>query len=180
MSTARHLSLLAPARLRAIRFVCAVLVLFAGLLAAPLAHAVESCVVSANAVAFGVYDPTAAAPLNGASQVTVDCQGNKFVPVVITLSTGSGSYATRQMTSTFDVLQYNLYLDANRSIVFGDGTGGSQSASCTTGVTSGFCIGSNPSGTYRRVVLPFYGRITELQNVASGSYSDDLQVTITF
>lgn len=148
--------------------------------AAPAARAADTCFVSAAPVAFGVYDTNAAAATPGVGQVTVDCQGNKEVAVTIAVGAGNGSYATREMASLLDVLQYNLYLDAGYTRVFGDGSGGSEVATCITGITAGGCTGSNPSGAYKRAVLPFYGRIPALQDVASGNYSDSLQVTITF
>lgn len=144
------------------------------------ANAADACFVSATPVAFGVYDTNAATATAAAGQVTVDCQGNKVVPVTIALSAGNGSYAARQMSSPLDVLQYNLYLDAGYTRIFGDGSGGSEAATCTTGIDGNGCFGSNPTGAYRRAVLPFYGRIPPLQNVASGAYGDSLQVTIIF
>lgn len=154
--------------------------LFACMASAPLAHAADTCFVSATPVAFGVYDTVASSPTISTGQITVDCQGNKEVPVTIALSAGNGSYAARRMTSPLDALQYNLYLDTGYTRVFGDGSAGSEIASCTTGVTAGGCTGSNPTGTFKRIVLPFFGRIPALQNVASGNYSDSIQVTITF
>lgn len=169
-----------PARRASSRIGIAWLLLAFGWWAAPSAHAADACFVSATPVAFGVYDTNAAAATPGAGQVTVDCQGNKEVAVTIALSAGNGSYPARQLASPFDALQYNLYLDAGYTRVFGDGTGGSESATCITGVTAGGCTGTNPTGAYKRAVLPFYGRIPPLQDVASGNYSDSLQVTITF
>ncbi len=152
--------------------------------AGPMAQAAETCFVSANPIAFGVYTPTDSAPTDGASSVAVDCQGNKFVPVTISIDAGSGSgasFAGRVMTSTFDTLRYNLYLDSARTIVFGNGSGGSQSVSCTTGATSlPYCNGSNPTGTFRRVEVPFYGRMPALQNVAAGTYTDTIGITVAF
>jgi spore coat protein U-like protein len=154
--------------------------LFACMASAPLAYAADTCFVSATPVAFGVYDTVASSPTPGSGQITVDCQGNKEVPVAIALSAGNGSYAARRMTSPLDALQYNLYLDTGYTRVFGDGSAGTVVASCMTGVTAGGCTGSNPTGTFKRIVLPFFGRIPALQNVASGDYSDSIQVTITF
>ena len=167
-------------RMRAAR-ACA---LIACLLATPLAKAADACFVSANPVAFGVYTTTDATPTDGASSITVECQGNKYVFVTVSIDAGTGngaSFAGRRMTSAFDTLQYNLYLDAARRVVFGNGSGGSQPVACTTGETSlPYCNGSNPSGAFRRVEIPFYGRIPALQNVASGSYSDTIGITVTF
>lgn len=149
-------------------------------LAALPAHAADTCFVAADPVAFGVYDTSSATPTPGTGRVTVDCQGNKEVAVTIQLSAGNGSFAARRMTSTLDALQYNLYLDTGYSRIFGNGSAGTEAAVCTTGVSGNGCTGSNPSGAFKRAVLPFYGRIPAQQNVASGDYSDDIQVTISF
>jgi spore coat protein U-like protein len=150
---------------------------------APWAHAqqVEDCTVSSTPVAFGIYDPLGTTPLDGSGQVTVDCRRTNSVAFVTSLSRGAaGSYAPRAMNSGGNSLQYNLYTNAARTIVFGDGTGGTSTVLCFTGVTLNGCIGSNPSGQGRRAVLPFYGRISAGQDAATGNYLDTVQVTIVF
>lgn len=153
------------------------------LCATPLALAADVCFVSANPVAFGVYTPTDPVPVDGASSITVECQGAK-TPITVAIDAGVGSGATaaaRRMTAPLDTLQYGLFLDPARLIAFGDGSSGSQTVSCVTGETTmPYCNGSNPSGALRRVVIPFYGRIPALQDVASGSYSDTIGITVTF
>jgi len=84
------------------------------------------------------------------------------------------------MAAGANMLQYNLYLNAARTTVFGDGSGGTQTATCVTGITAFGCVGSNPSGPGRRATLPFYGRIPAGQDAAAGLYSDTVQVTIVF
>ena len=158
------------------RLACALLLA----MTAPLAQAADTCFVAADPVAFGIYDTTASSPTPGTGRITVDCQGNKEVAVTIELSAGNGTYAARTMTTAMDALQYNLYLDTGYTRIFGDGSAGTEVGMCSTGVTGGGCSGTNPTGTYKRVVLPFFGRIPALQNVASGNYSDSIQVTISF
>lgn len=153
------------------------------LLLSPLAHAQSffDCTVGSTGVEFGQYDPIAAAALDGSGQIVIDCRPN--IPLVtVSLSTGgSDSYAARRMQSGANTLQYNLYTNAARTTVFGNGTGGSQTVLCITGVISlNGCIGSNPAGAGRRAILPFYGRIPPDQNVAAGTYSDTLYVQIDF
>ena len=140
------------------------------------------CSVSSTPVAFGVYDPMLAAPLDGAGEIVVDCRRSNTETVYISLGTGgSGSYAARRMARAGGgSLAYNLYLDANAARVFGDGTGGSQGTWCVTGVDGNGCAGSNPSGQGRRARLPFYGRIPPQQDVAAGLYTDTVTVRIDF
>ena len=160
---------------------CRWLALFLLLGLSSMANA-QSCTVSSTSVAFGVYDPieSSSMPLDGSGQITVDCFPN-FTFFTASLSTGvAGSYAARQMASGANRLQYNLYLNAARTTVFGDGSGSTQTATCITGVTAFGCTGSNPGGQGRRARLPFYGRIPAGQDVAAGPYSDTIQVTIIF
>jgi spore coat protein U-like protein len=73
------------------------------------------------------------------------------------------------MVSGADQLFYNLYLDAARTIIWGDGTGGTQS----------FFIG-NPQGNNQDLSVPMFGRIPASQNVKVGAYTDTVTVTLSF
>jgi spore coat protein U-like protein len=148
----------------------------AGACAVLLAHAVApneagaACTISATAVNFGTYDVFAAAPDDSVGTVTYRC-GNADHNVAITLSTGgSGSYAARQLrpASGADRLNYNLYRDAARSSVWGDGSGG----------TTYYFIGNPPNNV--NVNLSIYGRIAASQDVAIGTYTDTIVVTVNF
>jgi spore coat protein U-like protein len=93
--------------------------------------------------------------------------GARAAPTCKGLSTAgsAGSFNPRGMVGA-DVLGDNLYADAARTVVWGDGT----SASATVpGVTS-----TNPA------TANIYGRIFPLQSVGAGNYSDTLIVTINF
>lgn len=138
------------------------------------------CTVSSTGVAFGVYDPIADTVVDGAGQITVDCRPGNVAFTVNLRTGGSGSYAARRMNAGSETLEYNLYLNAARTTVFGDGSGGTQTASCITGITVNGCTGSNPPGPARRATLPFYGRIPAGQDAAAGLYGDTVQVDIVF
>ena len=132
-----------------------------------------SCNVSATSVAFGSYNVFNASPLNATGTITVHCTNllALFVNYTIKLSKGlSGSYAPRQMANGANRLNYNLYTDATRLTVWGDGSGGMSFVSDSflavlLGVTLNHTV---------------YGRVPALQNVAVGSYSDNITVTLTF
>jgi spore coat protein U-like protein len=86
---------------------------------------------------------------------------------VVWLSTGSsGSYAARTLRSGAFELPYNLYLDAARTQVWGDGSAGT------------FTDSPNPGNVTR--TIPVYGRIPPLQDAAAGTYSDTIVVTFVF
>ena len=150
---------------------------------APRAFAADACTVAASVVDFGTYDPTSSTPLDGQGAVTVTCTGGNNLPVTIGVTTGgSNSFAQRRMTSGAEVLNYNLYTSSARSTILGTGTGGTSTVTCTVGLSSTDCAGSNPSGGTRVGVRTIYGRITELQNVtgAGGQFTDTLTVNVTF
>lgn len=127
-----------------------------------------SCNVSATPVSFGSYNVFNATPLDATGTITVQCTGGiQSVSYNIKLSTGlSGSYAPRQMANGANRLNYNLYTDATRLPVWGNGSAGTLFVSNSTGgVTVNHTV---------------YGRVPALQNVAVGNYSDNITVTLTF
>lgn len=120
-----------------------------------------SCTVQSAGVAFGAYDPLAASPVDGVGTVRIDCDVQTSLTVA--LGQGSGSSGTRQMTNGSSQLLYNLYTDASRTFVWGDGVSGSDvSVSGTT------------------INLPVYGRIFARQNVIEGQYADTIVITVSY
>ncbi len=146
----------------------------AGLLASAGAKA-ETCSVSAVGVAFGVYDPLAGAPLDSTSTVQATCTSDRppHVTYEIRLDTGqAGSFAPRAMTNGLSQLTYNLYIDAARSAVWGDGTGG------TAVVTADYNL--TPPGSTQTDTYTVYGRVPAGQVVTTGNYLDTITVTLVF
>lgn len=121
-----------------------------------------NCSVSTAGLAFGAYDPFSAVALDSAADVSIACDSS--VSYSVSLSSGSGSYAGRQLTGAGDVLAYNLYANASRSTVWGDGSSG-------TVAVSG--VGSTAHQTV-------YGRIRAGQNPHFGSYADSVTVMVGF
>ena len=137
----------------------------------------QSCSVRTQPVVFGTYNPVASQALDGTGQLQVTCK----TPFIATLDKGgANSYTPRAMRSGGNLLQYNLYVDANRSRVFGDGTGGTQAIACNPGTSTASCIDISPGNSERRTTVPFYGRIPPDQDAVAGDYADTVRVTITF
>lgn len=133
----------------------------------------QSCTVSATSVSFGSYNVFNASPLDATGTITVRCTGlvGLLVSYNIKLSAGlSGSYAPRKMASGANRLNYNLYTAATRLTVWGDGSAGTSFVSNTITL---LLLGVTVNHTV-------YGRVPALQNVAVGSYSDNITVTLTF
>ena len=135
----------------------------------------ETCTVSAGGVAFGVYDPLGVAPLDstGAIQVTCTSQSPPRVTYEIQLDPGqAGSYMPRAMAGGASQLVYNLYIDAARSAVWGDGSGG------TGVVTADYNL--TPPGSTQTDTYTVYGRVPAGQVVSVGNYMDTITVTLVF
>lgn len=149
----------------AIRVLAAILLSAA---AAP-AFAVLTCSVSATPVGFGLYPPLSPTNVDSTGNVQVSCDGGKG-KVEIRLSAGaSGSAANRQMFSGGNPLDYNLFTKANRTRVWGDGTGG----------TDVVIVNINKAQP-TTVNAPVYGRVFSNQSPAAGFYVDNIVVTVIF
>jgi spore coat protein U-like protein len=122
-------------------------------------------------VAFGFYDVFNASPTDSAGNVQIRCTYNPSRNVTMSIGTSpnTGGFNPRAMklTTGTDLLNYNLYTTAARNIIWGNGTQGTQTV-----------VKNCPRNT--NVDFPVYGRITALQDVSIGSYSDTLVVTISF
>ncbi len=131
------------------------------------AHA--ACSLGGGAVGFGGYDPLSLAPFDTIGTLVFQC-GQRDHNIMITLSRGNGtSFTTRRMLSGSQQLFYNLYRDTGRTIIWGDGSGGSQA----------YLIG-NPQPNNKDITVPIFGRIPAGQNVKVGTYSDTITVTLSF
>ena len=116
----------------------------AALVAASPARA-DSCTVSVPTLAFGPYDTINA--LSGTTTVTVTCTHTGSAATtfnyVLALSSGPGSYASRQLTGTGDTLSYNLFTTAAARSSFR----GSSRTSATPCASSRPTCRSTPSST---------------------------------
>ncbi|MDR7993823.1 spore coat U domain-containing protein [Thermosynechococcus sp. TG252] len=79
----------------------------------------------------------------------------------------AGRFTPRQMTSGRERLDYNLYIDAARTQIWGDGTGGSSLRTL---------VPVNHAPT----TLEIFGRIPTRQFVPAGIYSNTIVVTLEY
>ena len=130
-----------------------------------------SCLIAANPMAFGAYDP-----LTGGGQavfqtttISVQCTNGMDAPP-ITMDQGqnpqtgsTGTTPLRQMINGAALLTYNLYSEDSYAAVWG-----------TAGITS-----PNPNGAAQNMTV--YGKIDGGQTtVPAGNYTDTVVVTVTF
>jgi spore coat protein U-like protein len=127
------------------------------------------CLVSADAMDFGAYDPVganAATALTTQGAITVTCVKNTNYSIAL----GPGlNYANgeRNMSNGTGLLHYELYSDSGLATVWNDGSNG----------------GSLLSGTAASLAplsIPVYGQVFPGQDVAAGNYSDTVTVTVQF
>jgi len=172
--------MLAPRRIKrwlrawAARWLLPGLVAAFALLFPPLTFAVNTCTVAAGVHAFGAYDTIN--PTSGTSSITVTCSHSTppsfTFNYTIALSSGSGSYAARQMTSAGDTLNFNHYTTSAHTTVWGDGTGG-------TATISGSLTVGGSAGNSGSKVETVYGLIGAAQNVTPASFTTLLPITVT-
>jgi spore coat protein U-like protein len=125
-----------------------------------------SCRATISGFSFGAFSAITQTGRLAQSFVTFNCPS---VVAEIDLSSGaSGGFEARSMTSHTDgraSIAYNIYLDAARTIVFGDGGAGSSAYVPGSGVSQGS--------------FPIYAEIALGQaNLAASDYSDTLSITI--
>src|SRR5262245_4540229 len=137
------------------------------------------CTVSTVGVAFGNYDPLSAIPADSTGTVTIVCVylsgGAQQVGYSVQLSPGSsGTSLQRQMRAATSVLRYNLFTDAARSAIWGDGSAG------TTVADGSVTIGPGVGNGRREDARSIYGRIPARQDALSGNYTDAIIVTLVF
>jgi spore coat protein U-like protein len=131
------------------------------------AHA-DSCSIDTTSVVFGSYNVFSTAPVDSTGSIEYRCVGNAR-NVRISISDGLGnSYSQRRMWRIGDTLGYNLFLDAARTIIWGDGSGQTETY-----------FNSRPPNN-RDISVPVYARIPEGQDVSAGVYIDLVTVTVDF
>lgn len=139
-----------------------------GVIGVSEATAAPSCTVSATSVNFGSYNVFAGSATDSTGSITITCN-NSAHNVVVTLSKGSSAtFNPRTMTNGGETLSYNLFRDAARTSIWGDGTGGTSTYT-----------DNNPSNGADTVVT-VYGRVPAGQDVSAGSYSDTVSAVINF
>jgi spore coat protein U-like protein len=132
-----------------------------------------ACSVSTSDFAFGPYSPMNYAPLDQTGNLAVSCDGTAGQLISYTLALGSGSsgsFASRKMLYGNYALNYNMYLNAQRTTVWGDGN-----------VGTGILTDNYSSVTGMNVKnYTLYGRIPGAQPVPPGPYRDALSITLTY
>lgn len=125
-----------------------------------------SCSISVTGINFGTYNVFNGTPLVSTGGLTFRC--NPGGVVQIWLSAGqSGTYHSRALFQAVEPLSYNLYRNATRSEIWGDGSSGTFEVSIAA-----------EKNTW--IPLTIYAEIPPMQDVTAGSYTDIITATINF
>lgn len=133
-----------------------------------------TCTVSGDAVSFGGYVPTAAGDINVAANISVTCKAFVLGVISYEIHLGSGLHGTvanRKMSNGSSLLIYNIYTNAGRTIIWGDGTNG------TGKISDSYLL---LLGATRTETVSMYGKLTSGQNVSAGAYSDTIIATVVY
>jgi len=131
-----------------------------------------ACTVSSTGIAFGIYNPSATVANDATGSGTLSCtKGSGGKSIVVTFNKGGGaSFAGRRMASGSNILPYQIYRDAARTEILGDGTAGTFDLKGPNNLPKN-------GGTANFTV---YGRIAKQLTVNPGSYTDVVIITVTF
>jgi spore coat protein U-like protein len=127
--------------------------------------------VSATPISFGNYNAASVSAATANGTITVSCvnAANDLPPFSVALSKGSSSiYSPRTMTLGANTLNYNIYTSAAFTAIWGDGTGGTVT------------VDYNGAGNPNSLNYTAYGSVPAGQYVTPGSYTDTIQVTVTY
>lgn len=131
-----------------------------------------TCTVATNPLLFGTYYP-GNGPLNADTTLLVRCSHGAAFTVAMDAGAGGGSLAQRLMAQGTARLQYNLYTNAMRTTVWGDG---SVSSAVVAGLGKGLASG-------QAIAETVYGVLPDSaanQQLPPGLYTDTVLVTISY
>ena len=130
-----------------------------------------ACSVSAAPLAFGVYKPAAGAR-RATTRLRVACaRGTAFRVALSAGSTAGTTVTQRLLANGTATLQYNLYTNPARTIIWGDGTGASRTRA------------GRGRGPARPISMVVYGMLPDNafnRSALAGTYKDMIVVTVTY
>lgn len=133
------------------------------------------CSVTATEVAFGAYYPLVGSAVDSTGDVEVSCGTDTIGDVMsysIELSGAKKGSKPRELKGPQgDRLEYNLYTDPARTLIWGDGKGSTYTVTESYTFTVLCCVTNN---------YTVYGRLDSGQNVQPGSYSDSITIKVDF
>jgi spore coat protein U-like protein len=128
----------------------------------------QSCTISSTSVNFGNYNVFDGSALDSTGSITYRCNSRASNITVALTRGGSSTFNPRRMFKGAEALTYNLFQNAARTSVWGDGTSG----------TAVYSRANPPNNS--NVNLTVYGRVPAGQDVSAGTFSDTVTAIINF
>ncbi|PXX42098.1 Csu type fimbrial protein [Undibacterium pigrum] len=124
----------------------------------------SACSVTGASMAFGSYTAT---QIDNSAAISITCTNGTAYNIGMDAGGGSGaSTAVRKMTgSVSGTLNYSLYKDSGRSVVWGNTVGTDTLLGTGTGAAQSVSV---------------YGRVPSGQIADAGVYSDSVTITLTY
>lgn len=140
-----------------------------------------TCQIIVDPVDFGDYSTVSRKAVVSSGRIELRCLSRAITGGVrVTLSTGhSGHYQDRTLLHGANSLRYNLYVDAGRHRVAGDGTQGT-SPLVPVGADAKLKDFRGGQLAASRAEFRVYARIEPGQSVPAGEYVDDILVIVEF
>jgi spore coat protein U-like protein len=152
--------------MRRVRWLASLFVLGATLVLGGRSASAQTCSISTTPVSFGMYDVFSAAPLASTGSLNYQCTWLVHQRTVYLSKGFAPTNNPRQMVSGANRLNYNLYLDAARTQIWGD--------------PNPYSFGDTGWDFFPNVTLTIYGSIPAGQDVPTGTYTDAIVATVNF
>ena len=150
-----------------VRWLVSLFILGATLVIGGRSTSAQTCSITTTPVSFGIYDVFSLTDLASTGSVHYQCTWLVLRQRTVYLSKGSApSNNPRQMVSGANRLNYNLYLDAGHTQIWGD--------------PNPYSFSETGWDFFQNVTLTIYGSIPAGQDVPTGSYSDAIIATVNF
>lgn len=128
------------------------------------ADVTATCTLSTSPLAFGSYSATA--DLDATTDLSLTCSNGTTYDIALDAGAGgTATTASREMTSGTDILNYALYNDSGRTQTWGTSSGVDTVAGTGTGSAQ---------------TITVYGRVPQGQYQPVASYTDTVNVTVTY
>jgi spore coat protein U-like protein len=129
------------------------------------ATVINDCIMTATNMTFATTS-ILNNPVNATSGLTVQCTNNDAYRIAFS-GGGSGNALARTMLRTGGgTVAYQLYTDAGRTLIWGDGTGGT--------------VANLGTGSGLQQLISVYGQVSAQTTAIPGNYSDNITATISF
>lgn len=144
--------------------------------------AVQDCSIVASSttmIDFSTYIAGQGTSLDGMTTIQINCSRDALdLPVVYTVFISAGGESDvglrklrKPATSSF--LNYNLYTDSLRTLIWSDST----AIAAGRGTVTGTCAAPDTNCSQP---VPIYGRIPAMQATTDGQFTDDVVVTVLY